>query len=193
MGEVYVACTENPDAAGSSGGGGKNGKRAASEVAELLTKLMTVLESRNDINNTNNEQHNQNQMSIHQLPILSKPKATSMAQDALRHLLGGETSEAHITYRGSKQLAEEPLLPWCLGYYFSADASYRDDSDYSFGSHVISPGTLGSHLALDRTAAEAIHLLPPRSGSGEALVVGGNGGNNSLFGVLNCCKTKMGR
>ena len=46
---------------------------------------------------------------------------------------------------------------------------------------------------MDRTAAEAIHLLPPKTGSGQALITGGNAMNNSLYGVLNRCKTRMGR
>ncbi|KAL7540395.1 hypothetical protein ACHAXR_010075, partial [Thalassiosira sp. AJA248-18] len=192
VGSVYVACTESPDNATGGGGGGKN-KKAAAEVTELFSKLMTVLESRNDISSSN-DSGNDASITIHQLPTLSKPKATTLAESTLRHLLGGDSSsESHISYRGSKHLAEEPLIQWCLGHFFSADPSFRDDgSDESLGSYRIEAGTLKSHLALDRTAAEAIHLLPPRSGSGAALLTGGNGGNNSLFGVLNHCKTKMG-
>jgi len=191
VGTVYVACTESSDAGDGTNGssGKKGGKRAAAEVSELLSKLMNVVESRNDVSNSNSSNDS---ISIHQLPTLSKPKATTLAESTLRHLLGGETSPAHLSYRGDKHLAEEPLVPWCLGHFLSADASYRDDSDDTLGTYYIAPGTLNSHLALDRTAAEAIHLLPPRSGSGAALITGGNGGNNSLFGVLNHCKTKMG-
>mmetsp|Transcript_27365 Transcript_27365/g.61832 ORF Transcript_27365/g.61832 Transcript_27365/m.61832 type:complete len:693 (+) Transcript_27365:1-2079(+) len=79
----------------------------------------------------------------------------------------------------------------CLGYFFSADPMHFDGSDDTRGSVRIVRGTLDSHLAIDRTAAEAIHLLPPRS-SGAALLQGGNDANNSLYGVLNQCKTKMG-
>ena len=61
------------------------------------------------------------------------------------------------------------------------------------GAYRLVPGTMGSHLSMDRTAAEAIHLLPPRTGSGQALITGGNAMNNSLYGVLNRCKTRMGR
>lgn len=189
MGTVYAACTESPD--NGCGKNSKGGKRAAAEVSELLSKLMNVLESRNDV--SNNEGGNNCDIAVHELPTLSKVKATSLAESSLRHLLGGETSEAHLTYRGDKHLAEEPLVQWCLGHFFSADKSYSDDSDDTLGTYRIEAGTLNSHLALDRTAAEAIHLLPPRSGSGAALITGGNGGNNSLFGVLNQCKTKMGR
>ena len=186
VGTVYVACTESPDAAGSNKGGG-GGKRAAAEVSELLSKLCGVLESRDDVSECDG-------ISVRRLPTLSRAKAATLSESTLRHLLGGETSDAHLAYRGDRRLAEEPLVPWCLGHFFSADRSFRDgDGDDALGTYRICPGTLGSHLALDRTAAEAIHLLPPRNGSGAALLVGGNSGNNSLFGVLNQCKTKMGR
>ena len=193
VGTVYVACTESPDDGKSANNNSNSnskgkGKRTSAEVQELLSKLMNVLESRNDVSND----PSMDNISVHALPTLSKEKATSLAGSSLPHLLGGETSEASLAYRGDKHLAEEPMVQWCLGHYFSADRSYADNSDETMGTYRVEAGTLTSHLALDRTAAEAIHLLPPRSGSGAALLTGGNVGNNSLFGVLNQCKTKMG-
>eukprot|EP00579_Thalassiosira_antarctica_P010231 CAMPEP_0201910000 /NCGR_PEP_ID=MMETSP0903-20130614/1538_1 /ASSEMBLY_ACC=CAM_ASM_000552 /TAXON_ID=420261 /ORGANISM="Thalassiosira antarctica, Strain CCMP982" /LENGTH=257 /DNA_ID=CAMNT_0048444585 /DNA_START=39 /DNA_END=808 /DNA_ORIENTATION=+ len=165
VGTVYVACTESPD--GGGGGGGSSGKkasRAAAEVSELMSKLISVLESRNDVSSDGST--NDNNISVHVLPALSKVKATTLAASILPHFLGGENSESHLAYRGDKHLAEEPLVQWCLGHFFSADPSFRDESDDTSGTYKIASGTLRSHLALDRTAAEAIHLLPPRSGSG---------------------------
>ena len=153
------------------------------------------------------------------LPSLSRSKATSLAESTLRRLLGGEGTEAHLAYRGDRHLAEEPMVLWCLGCLFSADGGSHfapssshgggdvddcddDDDDGNGGSarrgggggaYRLVPGTMGSHLSMDRTAAEAIHLLPPRTGSGQALITGGNAMNNSLYGVLNRCKTRMGR
>lgn len=188
VGTVYVASTESPDDNSNKTPDKKNGsKKSAAEIQELLSKLMVVLESRNDVSNGTGSD-----LSVHVLSTLSKSKATSLADSTIIHLLGGETSEAHLAYRGDKHLAEEPMVQWCLGHYFSADRSYCDDSDETLGTYRIEAGTLTSHLALDRTAAEAIHLLPPRTGSGAALITGGNTGNNSLFGVLNQCKTNMG-
>jgi len=183
VGTVYVACTESPDDPDKK----KCAKKSAAEIQELLSKLMVVLESRNDVSDGTGSD-----LSVHVLSTLSKSKATSLADSTIINLLGGETSEAHLAYRGDKHLAEEPMVQWCLGHYFSADRSYCDDSDETLGTYRIEAGTLTSHLALDRTAAEAIHLLPPRTGSGAALITGGNTGNNSLFGVLNQCKTTMG-
>ena len=203
VGTVYVGCTEGGVGADSSGGGQAGGGNASSrksgqEVSEFLSKLVTVLESRNDasvVDDTTPNNNSSSSITVHELPTLSKAKATSLANSTLRHLLGGEASDAHLAYRGDRHLAEEPLLQWAMGYFFSADPSYRnvESDDTTCGMYGIESGTLSSHLALDRTASEAIHLLPPRSGSGAALLTGGNLGNNSLFGVLNHCKTKMGR
>ena len=100
-----MTCTESPD--DNNNNNNKGNKRAAVEVSELMSKLMNVLESRNDVNANDN-------ISVHALPTLSKVKATSLAESSLRHLLGGETSEAHLAYRGDKHLAEEPMVQLAL-------------------------------------------------------------------------------
>lgn len=188
MGSVYVGCTEGVENNNEGGGGGKqrNNKGATSGVADLVKRVVHVVESRTDISNDGDA------VDVCVLPTLSKAKATSLAESTLNRLLGDETSESHLAYRGDKRIAEEPLILWCMGLFFSADRSYCDDGDDAIGTYRVCPGTLTSHMALDRTAAEAIHLLPPRNGSGAALITGGNASNNSLFGVLNHCKTKMG-
>lgn len=132
-------------------------------------------------------------LAVRRAKPLARAKAAELATSSLQHLLGGRDSEAYLAHRGDKRASADPLVEWCVGHFFHADPLYRDATEETRGTYRIEAGTLGSHLSLDRTAAEAIHLLPPRSGSGAALITGGNGGNNSLFGVLNHCKTKMGR
>ena len=189
---VYVACTENLDDRNNKESSAKT-KRTAGEVSKLVQQLVHVIESRVDVSESNvNGDEDNGTMVVNVLPNLSKAKAASLAEQCLRHLLGGETSERHLAYRGDKRLAEEPMVKWCLGHLFNADRSICDESDESEGSCNIISGTLHSHLALDRTASEAIHLFPPRNGSGAALLTGGNSSNNSLYGVLNHCQTKMG-
>lgn len=196
VGAIYVACTESTE----QGGGGASakkrkgaGSRAAAEVDDLLNRLISVLETRNDVAGSSRDgRHGEDALSVHVLPALAKPKAVDLADATLPHLLGCSVA-SHLAYRGDRHLAEEPLVRWCLGHHFAADPAFRDQSDATFGAYRLDRGALGSHLALDRTAAEAIHLLPPRSGSGAALLTGGDKSNNSLFGVLNHCKTKMGR
>mmetsp|Transcript_1084 Transcript_1084/g.2237 ORF Transcript_1084/g.2237 Transcript_1084/m.2237 type:complete len:895 (-) Transcript_1084:119-2803(-) len=191
--DVYVGCTENiegdGDGSNSSGVGNKRGaKKAAAEASALIHKLVNLIKSRTDISDPTHG----NASNVNIQRYLPKSKANTIAESSLRHLLGGETSEAHLAYRGDKRLTEEPMITWCLGHLFAADNSICDESDDTLGSHRVIGGTLTSHLSLDRTAAEAIHLLPPRNNSGAALLTGGNSSNNSLFGVLNHCKTKMG-
>ena len=65
-------------------------------------------------------------------------------------------------------------------------------SDSEEGDYELQAGDLTSHLTMDRTAMECINLLPPRHAGISNVVVGGSQSNNSIFGVLNQCKTKMG-
>lgn len=102
------------------------------------------------------------------------------------HLLGGEGSEAHLAYRGNVILTKEPILKKALGFLLHSLNLLKGDPSTE-GTYEVLPGVLTSHLALDRTASECINLLPPPT-----LAVGGDLANNSLLGVLNKCKTKMG-
>ena len=178
VGSVYVACTESSEER--KGGGGGGGK--SSEVRELIDRLVEVVESRNDGGSDG-------EVSVTVLPAMSREKALKDVDGNVAHLLGGDSSDAYLAYRGDNHIKDEPLIRMCLGYFFSAHPMHSDDD--TMGSVRIVRGTLDSHLAMDRTAAEAIHLLPPRS-SGAALLQGGNDANNSLYGVLNQCKSKMG-
>ena len=200
VGTAYVTCTEGYDQGDTTdrnnGGGGtknKTEKSSAAEVTALLSRLVNVLESRDDVappRQNNNNDGGCSGISVHVLPTLSKSKATSLAETTLRRLLGGENDTRYLSYRGDKRLAEESMVLWTLGCFFSADVSYSNNTNDD-GAYIIVPGMLNSRMSLDRTAAEAIHLLPPRT-SGGALLTGGNSDNNSLFGVLNVCKTRMG-
>ena len=194
MGAVYVACTEHSDGGGGSAKKRKHGSsRAAAELEDLTNTLVNNVRSRKDVSrNHGSNRESSDALSVTVLSTLPKPKAQSPVESTLPHFLG-RSVESDLAYRGDRHIAEEPLVEWCLGQFFSADPSFRDQSKDTFGSYKIERGALGSHLALDRTAAEAIHLLPPKSGSGAAIVTGGDEKNNSLFGVLNHCETKMGR
>ena len=180
VGSVYVACTESSE---ERKGGGRGGGKS-SDVREMIDRLVEVVESRKDGGSVD-------EISVTVLPTMSKDKALKNVDGNVAHLLGGDSSEAYLAYRGDNHIKDDPLIRMCLGYFFSADPMHFDGSDDTRGSIRIVRGTLDSHLAMDRTAAEAIHLLPPRT-SGAALLQGGNDANNSLYGVLNQCKTKMG-
>ena len=92
-----------------------------------------------------------------------------------------------LAYRGAvvSDLSKKALELLLYGEGLVAKA------DTTFHTCQWSQGVLSSHLVLDRTAAETIHLLPPPH-AGAAVVVGGSKSNNSLYGILNHCKTNMG-
>lgn len=173
---VYLGCSEDGEK-----GGARRGKE---ELGGVMTKLAEVIQSRDDIAPSSNEA-----TVVNMLPYLSKAKATQMADQSLPHLLGGESSPHYLAYRGDNRIATDPSIKYVIGLFFSADPAHSHVE--TVGMHSISNGTLDSRVTMDRTAAEAIHLLPPKH-HGESLHIGGNASNNSLFGVLNQCKTKMG-
>ena len=70
--------------------------------------------------------------------------------------------------------------------------SESSSTSTSGGEYELVQGDISSHLTMDRTAMECINLLPPRHKGISNVVVGGSHENNSIFGVLNRCKTKMG-
>lgn len=167
---VYLGCTEDISSKG--------------EMATVMQKLEHVIVSREDIHPSVTEA-----TVVKMLPYLSKNKADQVVNQSLVHLLGGESSAYYLAYRGDKRVATDESIAWTVGLFLNADPSHSNVD--SVGLHSIQSGALTSRVTMDRTAAEAIHLLPPRNG-GESFMVGGNSKNNSLYGVLNQCLTKMG-
>lgn len=112
------------------------------------------------------------------------PKLPDSLHNLLQHLLSEST---FLAYRGAvvSDLSKKALELLLYGEGLVAKA------DTTFHTCQWSQGVLSSHLVLDRTAAETIHLLPPPH-AGAAVVVGGSKSNNSLYGILNHCKTNMG-
>lgn len=168
---VYLGCTEDVS-------------RGKDELGALMQKLAGVVESREDIYPSATEA-----TVVNMLPYLSKNKAEQLVNQSLPHLLGGEGSAHYLAYRGDKRIATDESIAWTIGLFFSADPAHSNVD--MVGLHSIQHGTLTSRVTMDRTAADAIHLLPPRN-AGESLVIGGTSKNNSLYGVLNQCLTKMG-
>jgi DNA mismatch repair protein MSH2 len=169
---VYLGCCEDCS---------KGGKH---DMEVLMRKIAAVIESREDIAPSSVEG-----TVVKILPFLNKNRALQLVDQSLPHLLGGESSPYYLSYRGDKRIASEDSISWALGLFFSADPAHSNVE--TVGLHSLQSGTLTSRVSMDRTAAEAIHLLPPRNGV-ENHQVGGNSGNNSLYGVLNQCLTKMG-
>jgi len=105
----------------------------------------------------------------------------------MNHLLGNDTKQ-HLAYRGNRSLNECSLskMALCLLIQEMNLSTLGEE-----GTYEVQSGTLSSHLNLDGIAAECINLLPPKN-SGMASLVGGNSSNNSIYGVLNKTRTKMG-
>lgn len=104
--------------------------------------------------------------------------------DSLQHVLN-ETS--FLQYRGAilEDLCKKSL------YFLLQSQGLVARTDMTQATCELLEGTITSHMLLDRTASECIHLLPP-SHAGLATVVGGKAHNNSLYGILNQCKTQVG-
>lgn len=114
-------------------------------------------------------------------PIL--PSGSDLDQ-TLQHLLS-ETS--FLQYRGSvmDELCKKSL------YLLVHSQGLAARTDLTETTCELLEGTMTSHMLLDRTASDCIHLLPPAH-AGQATAMGGKAHNNSLYGILNQCKTPVG-
>lgn len=108
-----------------------------------------------------------------------------------------QDDDAQLAFRGNLELSQGKLLQQGLALWLQSQELYPPSTTLSDPqwqhSLKIEPGTLRSHLVMDRTAASCIHLLPPAN-AGEATIVGGQAHNNSLLGLLSQqCQTSMGK
>jgi len=151
--------------------------RKAKQVKEILEKTEALIASRNDL-------INQGDQGGELTSIYPVPPKTDEVDDALKHILS-ETS--YLQYRGSviEDLSLKSLALLLQGQGLTARTDVTDTTC------ELQEGVMTSHMSLDRTASECIHLLPPAH-AGLAAVVGGKVHNNSLFGILNQCKTPVG-
>lgn len=193
----------------------KAATRRAQEITSLLDKLCAVIDSRTDIMASADvdagiPSHDQLSSLLTTLPkpLHSPQTATEFVDRAMINLLGGEGSDRHTQYRGDRRLMSDSLPKRALGLLLlrTHDAAFDFTSvdcdsggvaveESVRGAYEVVSGTLESCLTLDRTAAECINLLPPAGGSKSgtaSCLVGGSDSNNSILGVLNKCKTKMG-
>jgi len=171
---VHLACTEraeppNKDSASSS--------RKAQQVKEILEKTEALIASRNDL--IHQDDQGGELTSIYPIP----PKIDDV-DGSLKHVLS-ETS--YLKYRGS--LVEDLSLKSLALLLQSQGLSAR--TEVTDTTCELQEGVMTSHMSLDRTASECIHLLPPAH-AGLAAVMGGKVHNNSLFGILNQCQTSVG-
>ena len=103
---------------------------------------------------------------------LAKP---ANLQDTLQHLLD---EPSFLAFRAT---VLEDIVQKSLSLLLNAQGISMTATPQSV---VLEAGVMNSHLVLDRTASEAIHLLPQHGNN--------NSPNSSLFGILNRCRTSMG-
>lgn len=109
---------------------------------------------------------------------------STQLNESLQHILS-ETS--YLQFRGSVM---EDLQQKSLSFLIQSQG-LAARTELTETSCELVEGTMTSHMLLDRTASDCIHLLPP-SHAGLATVIGGKSHNNSLYGILNQCKTSVG-
>jgi Mismatch repair ATPase (MutS family) len=105
-------------------------------------------------------------------------------------LLGGQDNPRFKQYQNDTKLVDDILSKQAIALLLLQENIHSESPED--GEYEIVQGSISSHLTMDRTAMECIHLLPPRHKGITNVVVGGSPENNSIFGVLNQCKTKMG-
>jgi DNA mismatch repair protein MSH2 len=156
--------------------GSQAAEKKAQQVKELLEKIEALISSRDDLTDT---AEGGELTSIY--PTL--PTGSDL-DDSLQHVLN-ETS--FLQYRGAimEDLCKKSL------YFLLQSQGLAARTEITQSTCELLEGTIASHMLLDRTASDCIHLLPP-SHAGLATVVGGKAHNNSLYGILNQCKTPVG-
>ena len=111
-----------------------------------------------------------------------KKLAGEMVDEWVKILLVEDSSQ-HLAYRGSRHFHtqdSQSLTKRTLGLLIQEEELLSQGIE---GKVEILTASLDSHLAMDRTAAESISLMPPPNN---------NAPNNSIYSVLNKCSTKMG-
>jgi len=173
---IHLGCTETAEPSIKAN---VAADRKAQQVADLLERIANSISTRSDLADTTTMDYCDLTNIYRSLPTIP---------DSLPHMLQHLLSEqSFLAYRGAvvSELSKKSmeLLLHGQGLVGKADTTLQ--------TCQWSQGVLSSHLVLDRTAAETIHLLPPPH-VGAATVMGGHKSNNSLYGILNQCKTPMG-
>lgn len=179
--------------------------KRAREIKNLLGKLSSVINSRTDIISPSAE-INDDAILANTLPTLPKniSNTSTLPQQLDSNLLsllagppagaGGEENPRFKQYKNDTKLMDDILSKQAIALLLLQEniQSESPSTSTSGGEYELVQGDISSHLTMDRTAMECINLLPPRHKGISNVIVGGSHENNSIFGVLNRCKTKMG-
>lgn len=116
------------------------------------------------------------QQSIAQLPAVLQELLVSESHDG-----NGTLASSSLHIAGDPALQGSTQVSQALVFFLQAEGLW--ENSVSGTKYTLRAGVLNSHLVLDRTAAESMHLWPPQ-GVGQAEFVGGTAQNNSLAGLL---------
>ncbi|KAG7352264.1 DNA mismatch repair protein MutS [Nitzschia inconspicua] len=198
---IHVGTSENLDKAAVKKTKGNDGDDNASQLSQrtsssssaaalsrthkLVESLQTFLDTRLFANSP----------SINAQLHCSVPVDPQKVNHCLSQLLV-KTEEAQLAVRGNIQL-DKPMIRQGLALLLQSEGLYGSSNSLAITSMEASikvvAGILTSHLVMDSTAAQAIHLLPPANDA-VATVVGGTVHTNSLWGLLSKpCLTVMGK
>ena len=121
--------------------------------------------------------------------ILQRNRLYDTLDSTLLPLLGGDEDESsrYQSFRNDVSLAETPLAQQAL-LVLCRNQNLSDEPIYQLQRFILS-----SCLRMDRTAMEAIHLLPTKHWGKRTVDVGGTSQSNSILGVLDQNVTLMGR
>ena len=168
---------------------------SALRTQKLINSLQTFLDDRLFSTGDNDHESLQRRLSSTHVHLCVPCDSYKVESSISQLLVQDETTQ--LAVRGNIQLSQ-PLIKQGLALWLQSQGLYgttnTSGSMMMFeGSLKIHSGILTSHLVMDSTAAQAIHLFPP-SNDGVASVVGGNKHTNSLYGLLSKpCKTTMGK
>ena len=187
--------------------------KRARDVSKLLDKVSNIINSRHDVasnndggnSNTNDENILANVLSTLPKEVQSIASSNSSSNNHLdmimSHLLGKDEgddngkqdkSNNYQMYQNDTRLFDDKLAQKAIMLLLQMEDLVSTSDQKTKGTYELLPGDITSYLTMDRTAMECINLLPPSHAGISNVVVGGSMDTNSLFGVLNRCKTKMG-
>jgi len=195
VGVVHIACNESGDVKSTddNGTGSSNTKNRQKrvEVSNLLSKLAGVIDSRRDILPHHFDEESTLANIIKTLPreISNLNSLSHHLSSTMKFILGDESDSRYQKYKNDTKLMSDNLSKQAIGLLLHAESIRSNENDQ--GCYEICKADLQSHLAMDRTAMDCINLLPPKH-KGISSDMGGNQSNNSIYGILNHCKTKMG-
>jgi len=167
------------------------------QVEKVLDNLCQMLRDRKDLTEQTvalHESSSEPPSSLVNLHTKAIPSADpARLKQLLEQMLVSENGDGSLLNRaalrvaGDVELVHHSLISRGLVLYMQSTGLWQTNTSSLPEEHQsryeIDAGKLDSHLVLDRTAAEAIHLWPPAN-AGQAVVTGGRTQTNSLAGLI---------